>query len=145
VRFLGQAVVVPVAIELFVLTGMLVIAGVFQATPYVENVITIVLLAAIGYLGGLLVARLDSSLVASGRWTWIPAVGLFMVGLVSDLSVLPQYYGGSWWAVIAMSLHEKGGDEGARVIFGTYPACVAVAYSLAMFTSRREGKTEQNA
>lgn len=139
-QFVIQAVSVPVISEVLAFSLILLWSIIVKsALPSEDNLIAVFVIG-IAFLLGLTLARIAPSLRASGRWIWIPAVALFTIGLVSDLSVLPKYYQGSYSRVLATWFYDAGGDEGGRMLLVTCPAYATVAYSFAMFLrSRKHG------
>jgi hypothetical protein len=137
VLFVIQAVCVPVIAEL--LTFSLIFLGpmIEKGLPEMGVIGIGILVTGISFLLGLIVARIAPSLVSVGFWIWIPALSLFTIGLASDLRGLPQYYQGSESEVVAEWFYDPGGDEGGRILLGTNPVYATIAYSIAMFMSKR--------
>lgn len=137
-EFAIQAVSVPVISEVLAFCPILLASSVVKsALPSEDNLIS-VFVVGIGFFLGLILARIGPSLRATGRWIWTPALALFTIGLVSDLSVLPKYHRGSYSTVLAAWFYDAGGDEGARILLGTCPVYATVAYSVAIFLGSRK-------
>lgn len=137
-QFAIQAVSVPVISEVLAFCLVLLGSIVMKSSLPSEDSLIGVFVAGIGFLLGLVLAGIAPSLRASGRWIWIPALTVFTIGLVSDLSALPKYYQGSYSRVLATWFYDTGGDEGGRILLGTCPVYATVAYSVAMFLGLRK-------
>jgi hypothetical protein len=137
-QFVIQAISVPVVVEVlafsFLFLGSVVVKPLLAAGELADGA----LVGGIGFLGGLMLARIAPSLISTGGWIWVPALALFAAGIGSDLWVLPRYYEGSYARVLAMWFYITEGDEGARIVFVTYPVYATVAYSVAMFLGSRK-------
>lgn len=136
-QFIIQAMSVPVVAEVLVFGFIFVGSLVVKPLLAIGTLATGALVGGIGFALGLAVARTAPTLILSGRSIWIPAAAWFALGLASDLMVLPKYYEGNVLRVIVMSFYETGGDEGARIVFSTYPLYAAAAYSFAMCIAKR--------
>ncbi len=144
-QFLIQAIAVPILVEGCVLVtliaGDLVSPSLARKGAAYEVLIDGALITSVAFLGGWTLARINPVLIAAGRWIWMPALVFLVTAIASDLRVLPQYYGGSYKAVLAADFSNYGGG----IVLGLYPVCSTLAYSLAMFlVSRKLARHEQS-
>jgi len=98
------------------------------------------MIVGISFFAGATLPRTFRSLVPGGLWIWAPFLALGLLGLISDLQTLPKVAPETTQMVIAMWFYDTGNDEGARMVFITYPICSTLFYSLAVFLFARKAK-----
>jgi hypothetical protein len=146
VWFILQCLLVPITVEVAAFCPTFLGAATLKAwSPVVEDVAGWVLIVVIGVSLALGAAKFEPRLLPSGQWVWIPLAIFFVLGFISDLTTLPQYFGGNYLQVAAMYLYETGDDEGARLTFITYPLFATASYSVGCLLARlfRNGQQER--